>query len=124
MAAKGARQGLGRLGERLAAQHLEERGYRIYERNYRCPQGEIDLVAGEGGQLVFVVVRSRRGEAYGTPEESVGPAKQRKLLEVAQAYLSERGCGDVAWRVDVVGVQFSPKGRFKGIRLTRNAVQG
>jgi putative endonuclease len=123
VASEDRRRRLGRLGERLAAEHLQRRGYRISERNYRCRQGEIDLVAEEGGQLIFVEVRTRRGEAYGTPEESVGPAKRRKLLELAQAYLSERGCGDVPWRVDVVGVQLSPGGELREIRLTRNAVQ-
>lgn len=124
MGSEGERQGLGRLGERLASQYLEEWGYQIRERNYRCPQGEIDLVAGEGGQLVFVEVRTRRGDSFGTAEESVDQAKRKKLLEVAQSYLSERGCEDVSWRVDVIGLELSPRGELREIRLTRNAVEG
>ncbi len=77
---------LGALGERLAAAHLESKGYRILHRNWRCREGEVDLVAERDGCLVFVEVRTRRGEAHGSPEESVTAAKAARLLAVAEAF--------------------------------------
>ena len=69
------RQALGAFGERVAAAHLEAKGYRILERNYRRREGEIDIVAVSGGCLVFVEVRTRRGKERGSAVESVSPAK-------------------------------------------------
>ena len=66
----------------MAADHLERRGYVIRQRNYRCPVGEMDIVAEDGDCLVFVEVRTRRGREYSTPEESITAAKQVKLVEV------------------------------------------
>lgn len=83
------RRDLGAFGERVAAAHLEAKGYRIRARNFRCREGEIDIVAEDGETLVFVEVRTRRGNALGTPAESVTVAKQRRLLTVARAYLQE-----------------------------------
>ena len=119
---RGARQRLGRLGEELAAKHLRERGFVVRERNWRSPYGEMDIVAQDGDCLVFVEVRTRRGREYGTPEESVTLAKQAKLIEVAQSYLQESGWnGD--WRIDVVAVELTPRGRLVRVELIENAVQ-
>ena len=117
------RQRLGRLGERLAAEALTARGYTIVARNWRCQAGEIDLVARDGDCLVVVEVRTRRGEAYGTPEESVTPAKQAKLVELGQTYVQEQGW-DGPWRIDVVAVQFSHSGRLQRVTVIKNAVEG
>ena len=118
---KGARKKLGQRGEELAADHLEERGYIVRERNWRCSVGEIDIVAEDGGCLVFVEVRTRRGREYGTPEESVTPAKQAKLVEVAQTYLQER-CWDGDWRIDVVAVEMTSGGKLLRVEVIKNAV--
>jgi len=119
---KDARRGLGRLGERLAADYLRRHGYFIRETNYRCPIGEMDIVATEGDCLVFVEVRTRRGRELGLPEESITPAKQAKLTEVAQTYLEERGETATNWRIDVVAVELTPGGRLRRIELIKNAV--
>jgi putative endonuclease len=117
------RQRLGAYGEEVAARHLEAAGYCIVERNYRCAVGEIDIVAMDGEVLVLAEVRTRRGGRFGTPEESVGPHKQEKMLEVAQTYVSERGyAGD--WRMDVVAVEVSPRGRVERCEVIPNAVEG
>src|SRR6476620_2729509 len=92
------RQNLGRLGERLASDALEARGYRIVERNFRCRAGEIDLVAEEGQDLVFVEVKTRRGTAFGLPEEAVNNRKALKLQEVACYYLDLHNLPDCSWR--------------------------
>jgi putative endonuclease len=118
---KGARRKLGRRGEELAAARLEERGYVVRERNWRCSVGEIDIVAEHGDCLAFVEVRTRRGRKYGTPEESVTPAKQAKLVELAQTYLQEhRWDGD--WRIDVVAVEMTSGGKLLRVELIKNAV--
>src|SRR5579883_1151683 len=118
----GASQGLGRTGERLAGEHLIRCGYRILERNFRCRYGEIDLVAEEGLDLVFVEVKTRRGTAYGRPEDAVTVAKQRKIIVAANHYLDLHACFERAWRVDVVAVQLSTGGRLEEIRIYRHAV--
>src|SRR5207245_10996356 len=79
---RGARQGLGRTGERLAAEELARRGYRILEQNFRCSHGEIDLVAEDEHDLIFVEVKTRRGNKYGIPEEDVKSLKRPKILQV------------------------------------------
>jgi putative endonuclease len=118
---KGTRRKLGRRGENLAVVHLEKQGYVVRERNWRCPAGEIDIVAEDGGCLAFVEVRTRRGREYGTPEESVTRAKQAKLVEVAQTYLQEHSWeGD--WRIDVVAVEMTSGGKLLRVELIKNAV--
>jgi len=117
-----ARQNLGRLGERLASDTLEMRGYRIIERNFRCRSGEIDLVAEEGQDLVFVEVKTRRGTAYGLPEEAVNSRKSIKLQEVACYYLDLHNLPDCSWRIDVVAVQFSSTGKLEEIRVYQHAI--
>ncbi len=119
---KAARQGLGRTGERLAAEALTRRGYCILEQNYRCRHGEIDLVAEEGQDLVFVEVKTRRGAAYGLPEEAVTARKRQKLREVAGHYLDAHSCADRSWRIDVVAVQLSSGGKPEEIRVYQYAV--
>jgi putative endonuclease len=116
------RQVLGRLGERLATHALERRGYRIVERNFRCRSGEIDLVAEEGQDLVFIEVKTRRGTSCGLPEEAVDGRKARKLREVAGCYLELHDLPECSWRIDVVAVQFSPTGRLEAIRIYQHAI--
>lgn len=98
------RSTLGFMGELLAAEKLRQEGYVILERNYRCSVGEIDLVAREEGILVFVEVRTRSSEAYGTPLETVDYFKQRRLRAVARNYLRERKPRYDGVRFDVVGI--------------------
>jgi len=100
------RRELGRRGEALAAELLEAQGLTIVERNFRCRAGEIDLVALDGATLVFVEVRSRRGDRVGTPFESVDPRKQIRLTRVARHFLAARGCAERDVRFDVVGIRF------------------
>jgi putative endonuclease len=119
---RGARQRLGQRGEALAARRLEAEGYRLLERNYRCPAGEVDLVAMDGECLVFVEVRTRRGDLWGTPEESVTRAKQLRLVQVAEHYLAEHEACDADWRIDVVAVDMDRRGRLRRVDIVRDAV--
>jgi putative endonuclease len=114
---------LGQRGEEIAAGYLREQGYTILARNWRCPAGEVDIVAREGETLAFVEVRTRRrGGRLGTPEESVTPRKQARMVEVAQTYLQEAGLGDVAWRLDVVAIEVGKRGEVTRLDLIRYAV--
>jgi putative endonuclease len=97
-------------------------GYRILERNFRCSYGEIDLIAEEEDELVFVEVKTRRGTAYGLPEEAVTIRKQQKLVQVATYYLDLHQCMERAWRIDVVAVQMSIHGTLEEIRVHPHAV--
>lgn len=118
------RQHLGRRGEDVATQMLKTRGYHVIERNWRCGIGEIDLVAEHEGVRVFVEVRTRRGTEFGTPEESITPKKQSKLIETAMTYLSQQGLTDVDWRIDVVAIEVGSDGRVRRVTVIQNAVQG
>jgi putative endonuclease len=118
-----ARRGLGSFGELAAAAHLQRRGATIIARNWRCPLGEIDLVAHMGGQLLFVEVKARRGSAP-APEESVGRAKQRRLARLAHAYLAAAGLPETTpWRIDVIAVEVDPLGRVRRLEQIESAVE-
>jgi putative endonuclease len=118
------RQRLGRLGEQLAAERLIALGYAVVERNYRCPYGELDLVTRQADCWVFVEVRARRGERFGTPEQSVTPRKRAHLIAAAQHYLQAHDLAEVPWRIDVVAVAFGPDGRLRRLEVVANAVSG
>ena len=95
---------LGNRGEDQAASHLESLGYNIVERNYRCKHGEIDLVAKEKTDLVFVEVKTRRSMSCGYGSEAVDKRKRQKLAKSAISYLDERGLGEIDCRFDIVEV--------------------
>jgi putative endonuclease len=100
-----ARRGTARRGETLAALFLRLKGYRIEARNWRCPLGEIDIVAWDRDTLVFVEVKSRTGTSAGTPLEAVDQRKQARLVQLAQAYLSRRRGEMPPCRFDVIAVE-------------------
>ena len=104
------RKAAGIRAERFAEAHLEAKGFRIVARNWRRPEGEIDLVADDNGVCVFVEVRSRTGEVFGHPLESVGSRKQARIVRAARLYLDEEPVSASAFRFDVVGVTFAPDG--------------
>jgi putative endonuclease len=119
-----ARQGLGRRGEQLAAERLTALGYTLVERNFRCAAGEIDLVARHGESWVFVEVRTRRGDRFGTPEESITRRKRGHLIASAQHYLQAHALEGVAWRIDAVAVGLSTAGELLRVDVIENAVTG
>jgi len=109
----------GKAGEDMAAAYLQKAGYDIVERNYRCPFGEIDIIAKEGNTVVFVEVKSRKSESFGDPQMAVGLLKQRKLSLVSLCYLKDRRIFPCNARFDVVAVKMLPSGDH--IELIRNA---
>lgn len=112
---------LGRRGEEAAAQYLTKKGYRILHKNYRCPLGEVDLIARDGDVLVFVEVRSRSGDQYGLGQESIGTKKKNKLRQLAWQYLKRFERGDCACRFDVVAILFESESVIKDLEHIENA---
>jgi putative endonuclease len=98
------RRALGDAGEARAAAWYRSRGYRIEARNWRCREGEIDLVASRRGVLVVVEVKTRRTDRFGSPFAAVTPAKQRRLRTLALRYLEASGARPRAIRFDVVSI--------------------
>jgi len=104
---KAGRLGLGAEGERVAKAYLQTKGFRILHENYSTPLGEIDLIAKEGGVVVFVEVKARTSGEFGPPQASVTLAKQRQIVKVARLYLQRERLAEVACRFDVVAVMFA-----------------
>jgi len=113
---------IGDLGEKLARNFLKKKGYRIREANYRCREGEIDIVAEKKGCLVFTEVRTRTSHAFGSPEESVTQAKKEKLTASALSYLNSHQDLPDDWRIDFVAVELDHKGKATRIELFENAI--
>ena len=104
------RGALGRFGEQLAVRHLEAAGLRILDRNWRCAEGEIDIVAVDGDTLVVCEVKTRTGTGFGDPAEAVIGAKAARLRRLALRWLAARGLGWRELRFDVVTVVRRPDG--------------
>src|SRR5690606_41288119 len=96
------RRKLGQLGEDAAVKFIVSQGYRILARNWRCPLGEIDVIALDGDQTVFIEVRTKSSKRFGSGAESVDSRKQHKLRRLAQAYIREQHLPqDMSFRFDV-----------------------
>lgn len=115
------RQILGQQGERIAERYLKKKGYRLVERNYRCPAGELDLIVLDRRVIVFIEVKTRTDERFGTPLESVHRLKQQRMIKAALFFLSQRRLHDRESRFDVVGVSFS--GREPVVEHIQNAFE-
>ncbi len=112
--------GLGRRGEALAAEALQQHGFTIVTQNWHCPEGEADVIAQRAGEWYFVEVRTRRGTGYGSPEESITPRKLARMEAVARRYLSEQGADeaqDVTWHLSFVAVALDGVGRLQRITV-------
>jgi len=95
---------LGRFGETLAFKKIKRLGYKKIICNYRCPLGEVDLIATDGDSLVFIEIKTRKGRTIGYAKEAVNARKRRQLSKVALFYMKSNGCCDVKARFDVVAV--------------------
>jgi putative endonuclease len=115
---------IGDLGESLARGFLESKGYRILDTNYRCPGGEIDIVARQDDFLVFIEVRTRTSLDFGSPEESVTPAKKGRLIATAQHYRQGHYNMPASWCIDFIGIMLHPRGGPPGIDHIPNAITG
>ena len=104
---------LGRRGEQLAVEYLERAGLLILDRNYRCSEGELDIVAADQRVLVACEVKTRSGLGYGTPVEAVTTRKLRRLRRLATNWVRCHGLIFEELRVDIIGVLVLPSGEFQ-----------
>jgi putative endonuclease len=95
---------VGARGEEIAAAYLRGRKFVILERNFRCKGGEVDIVARDGRTFVFVEVKTRRTEAFGPPQSSVTPFKQRQISKAALTWLAKSRLDGVSARFDVIAI--------------------
>jgi len=114
--------GLGREGEKRAAESLKSRGYRIIARNFRRKFGELDLVAEDGEELVFVEVKTRSSISFAHPLESITPAKKKRLILAAAAFIQENGLEDKNCRFDAVAVYPGGEGDWR-VEVVKNAFE-
>ncbi len=116
-----SRKELGKAGEVAAERFLRRQRYAIIERNYRCPLGEIDLVALDGRVVVFVEVRSRTSTRFGSPLESINRRKQEQVIKTALHFLSRHRLHAREARFDVIGIKW--EGNRAGIEHLKNAFE-
>lgn len=115
------RQAVGEFGERLAVRHLvETERLVLLDRNWRTATGEVDIIARDGDVLVFCEVKTRRGPAFGTPAEAVGPRKVARLRRLAAEWLARAGVRPAEVRFDVVSV-ITPRGGTPRIEHVKGA---
>ena len=100
----------GKEGEKIAVAYLRKNGYHIYESNFRCSLGEIDIIAREKSELVFIEVKTRKSGKLGYPEQAVGARKQKKMSQLALWYLQKKNTKDTATRFDVLTIMILPAG--------------
>jgi putative endonuclease len=118
------RRETGVLGEKIASEFLGNNGYEILETNYRCPEGEIDIIAKQQDTLVFIEVKTRRSQSFGSPEESITLVKKERLRTLADRYGQEHQGLPLNWRIDVVAVQIDRSNKARRIEIIENAVEG
>ncbi len=110
---------LGKFGEDLAYQRIKRLGYKKIIRNYRCPLGEVDLIAYDGGTLVFIEIKTRKGRSIGYAKEAVNARKRLQLSKVALFYMKGNDCIEAKARFDVVAVSLN--GDKTQIEVVKNA---
>lgn len=113
--------GLGAFGESYAVGYLTRLGYRILERNVRYRRGELDIVAQDGADLVFVEVKCRRSDRFGPPESSITASRFERLAGAIEEYLSRNQLEPESYRVDVVSIEVGQNGRVTRCELLRGA---
>jgi len=112
---------LGKFGEELALRKIKSLGYKKIIRNFRCPLGEVDIIARDGDTLVFMEIKTRKGRSIDYAKEAVNAKKKRQISKVALAYMKATDCSDVRARFDVVAISL---GRGKPeIEVIKNAFE-
>ncbi len=118
-----SRRDLGDFGERVAAAHLESKGYRILATRFRVREGEVDIVAQRDGVVAFVEVKTRRGDTMGTAVEGVGAVKARRLLVAAEAFGQAHPELPEGRRIDVIAIDLDGSGRVVSVEHIENAIE-
>lgn len=117
---------IGNIGEEAAVQAIKKRGYKIIARNYRTKMGEIDIIAKDGEYTVFVEVRLRKSNAFGSPADTIDRRKQQKIIKAAQMYAVKNDIYDTPMRFDAVLINADTDGKKlvnTEIEIIKNAFQ-
>ena len=115
---------LGDLGEKISREYLENKGYKILDKNFRYSKfGELDIIAQKGNDIIFFEVKTRKktGLSEFLPEDNITFDKQKKLIKLAQIYLSKSRLLDNSWQIDILAIEIYRDGSYD-IRHTENAV--
>jgi putative endonuclease len=117
---------LGDLGEKIAEKYLQENNYQIIKKNYQKRWGEIDIIAKENQEIVFIEVKTRskgKSDFYGQPQESVNFFKQQKLIKTAKTYIYEKDYpSQTDWRIDVIAIKLDEQNEKTSLNHIKNAV--
>lgn len=116
------KQEIGKLGEDIATNFLTEKGYAILDRNFECRQGEIDIIAKDKEEMVFIEVKTRTSNKYGAPSEAVNKIKQKHMLQSIKYYLYIKGLSEKFIRIDVIEVYI--KGNIVKVNHIKQAFEG
>jgi len=121
------KQKVGKLGEDIAERYLKSKGLKIISRNFRKNFGELDIIAKQGEEIVFIEVKTRRevGQTmFGSPERAVNRRKINKISNTAQSFLEKRGyvLDKVKWRIDVLAIKLNWKTRMANIKHIKNVI--
>jgi len=111
------KKALGFLGEDIAVKLVQEKGFTVLERNFRCKHGEIDIIARDGKKIIFIEVKTRKSARYGTPEEAVDWRKQKKLRLLAVHYLSKHCLKFCSCRFDVYSIYLNKDNDLQSVRI-------
>ena len=118
-----SRRSLGDFGERVARAHLEAKGYRILTTGFRTREGEVDIVAERDGVVIFVEVKTRRGDAMGSALEAIDARKARRLLLAAQSFGLDRTDLPPGRRIDLIAIDLDATGRVVSLQHIESAVE-
>lgn len=114
---------IGQVGEGIAKRYLKKKGYSIIEQNCRNKYGEIDLICQDKDAIVFVEVKTRIGEQFGRPEDSLDKNKLYRLAKNAQAYIAKKGCNMISYRIDAICIVLEQNNKLKRINHYENINQ-
>jgi putative endonuclease len=117
------RKQTGLQGEIIARDFLKKKGYRVLETNYRCREGEIDIIARQRDSLVFLEVRTKTSVDFGSAQESITATKRRHLKRSAYHYLSSHPDSPALWRIDFIAVELDGDCQLKKIEHLENAIE-
>jgi len=120
---RGYKKKIGDFGEKLARRFLKNKGYRILATHFQTRIGEIDIIARDKDEIVFVEVKTRTSETFGLPEEAIDWRKQQKLIKTAQEYLFKNHLEDNPWRIDSVAIEINSQTQKVKIRHIKAAVE-
>jgi putative endonuclease len=115
---------LGVFGEEFACQKLVQRGYIIRQRNWHCRWGEIDIVALDQEQIVFIEVKTRSNERFGTAEDAFNRSKRKKFVQSAKSYLLDNDLFDMDWRCDMIAIHCRLDGQIIRFDHYHDAIEG